>query len=111
MRTLLQGKGWDFTPDEINAFATAEADSQFREEQSKWIADQIRSKSPSDREAYLKAYVEASEPHQNDYLHVVGTFLNVPENEHHKLKDELRSLRKKVELEEFERKLRGKTSL
>lgn len=110
LRTLLQGKGWHFTPDDVNSFVTEQASSQFREEQSEFIANQIRSKSPIDREGYLKAYIEASKPHEDDYLHVIGKFLNISENEHEKLKDELRSLGEKVELDEFERRLRGKTS-
>ncbi|HRH44454.1 MAG TPA: hypothetical protein PKY82_22655, partial [Pyrinomonadaceae bacterium] len=112
LQSLLQNKGWNFTPQQIDEFVTEESEAQSAAEQSAKIAEQsariadlIRAKSPNNREAYLRAYIDVTHPHENDYLHVIAEFLNVPEREHSKLKDELVNFSKKSDLEEFERRL------
>lgn len=116
LQRLIQNKGWNFTPEQMNTFVTEEAKTQIAAEQSAKtaersarIADQIRAKNPDNREAYLRAYIDVSHPHENDYLHVIADFLKVSESEYPKLKDELVNLSKKSDLDEFERKLRGRS--
>ena len=115
---ILQNKEWNFTPEQMNTFVEEESKTQIAAkqsaimaEQAARIADQIRAKSPDNREAYLRAYIEVSHPHENDYLHVIADFLKVSESEYPKLKDELVNLSKKSDLDEFERRLRDGSGL
>lgn len=109
LQSLLQNKGWNFTPEQINIFVTEEANAQVAAEQSTWIANQIRAKNPDNREAYLRAYIDVSHPHESDYLHVIANFLKVSEREYPKLREELTSLSKKSDLDEFECRLRDRS--
>lgn len=111
LHRLLQNKGWNFTSEELDAFVTEESDAHLTAEQSTWIANQIRAKSPQNRDAYLRAYLDVSYPHENEYLHVLATFLKVSELEYPKLRDELTSLSKNSDLDEFERRLRDGNDL
>ncbi len=109
LQSLLQNKGWNFTPEQMNTFVTEEANAQVATEQSTWIAEQIRAKTPNNREEYLRAYIDVSHPHENDYLHVIANFLKVSEREYPKLKVELANLSKRSDLDEFERRLRDRS--
>ena len=106
LHKLIQNKGWNFTPEQLEDFVTEEAEAHSAVEQSIWMADEIRAKNPDNREAYLKAYIEVSHPHENEYFHVIANFLKISENDYPKLRDELASLSKKSDLDEFERRLR-----
>ncbi len=109
LHKLVQNKGWNFTPEQFEDIVTEETDAHSTAEQSIQIADEIRAKNPDNREAYLRAYVEFSHPHENDYLHVIASFLKIPEHEYPKLRDELTSLSKTYDLDEFERRLRDQS--
>lgn len=109
LHQLTQNKGWNFTPEQFEDIVTEETDAYSTAEQSIQIADEIRARNPSNREAYLRAYIEFSHPHENDYLHVLANFLKISEHEYPKLRDELTSLSKTYDLDEFERRLRDQS--
>ncbi len=109
LHTLLQQRGWDLPADEINSLVEKESEDFFRGEQTKWITDQIGGKNPTNRDAYISAYIELSHPHEDEYIHVLAGFLKVAESDYPKLREEITRFTTRAELGEFERKLRDGT--
>ena len=89
---LIKLRGWNFGPEEMNNLVGKEWDEYFRAEQTEWYTNQIRAKNPTAREEYLRTYVELTHPNEDEYIHVLASFLRVPEHDYPKLREELANL-------------------